>query len=60
MNLAAYVARAFCHNSNGGNPAGFVIETHESLLTLAQMRDFAKIRWITIFLFCDCAKLGFE
>lgn len=42
MNLTAYIARAFCHNSLGGNPAGVVILNQESSFTPTQMQAIAK------------------
>jgi len=42
MNFTAYVARAFCHNSLGGNPAGVVIANQEFSLSSAQMQAIAK------------------
>ncbi|HSX38539.1 MAG TPA: PhzF family phenazine biosynthesis protein [Chlamydiales bacterium] len=40
--MIAYVARAFCHDSLGGNPAGVVIVDRELSLTSAQMQVIAK------------------
>ncbi len=40
--VTAYIARAFCHVSQGGNPAGVVIVDREHPLTSAQMQSIAK------------------
>lgn len=42
MSHIAYVARAFCHQSNGGNPAGVVIVDEKSPFTPDQMQSIAK------------------
>lgn len=42
MNFTAYIARAFCHHSLGGNLAGVVIVNQESLFTPVQMQAIAK------------------
>lgn len=42
MNCTVYVARAFCHHSQGGNPAGVVIDTPVSSFTEAQKQAIAK------------------
>ncbi len=42
MNFTAYIARAFCHNSLGGNPAGVVIVNQEFSFSSAQMQAIAK------------------
>lgn len=42
MNFTAYVARAFCHNSLGGNSAGVVIVNQESSFSSVQMQAIAK------------------
>lgn len=42
MNFTAYVARAFCHNSLGGNLAGVVIVNQESSFSSVQMQAIAK------------------
>jgi PhzF family phenazine biosynthesis protein len=42
MSFTAYIARAFCHGSLGGNPAGVVIVEREHLFTPAQMQSIAK------------------
>lgn len=42
MNFTAYIARAFCHNSLGGNPAGVVIVKQESPFSSDQMQAIAK------------------
>jgi len=42
MNFTAYVARAFCHHSLGGNPAGVVLVNQESSFSTAQMQAIAK------------------
>lgn len=42
MNCTAYIARAFCHNSSGGNPAGVVIVDQKNPLSQAQMQSIAK------------------
>lgn len=41
MNCTAYIARAFCHHSLGGNPAGVVIVNQESFNPI-QMQFIAK------------------
>lgn len=41
-NCTAYIARAFCHNSLGGNPAGVVIVNQEISFTSLQMQAIAK------------------
>ncbi len=42
MSFTAYIARAFCHGSLGGNPAGVVIVDQEHPFTPAQMQSIAK------------------
>jgi PhzF family phenazine biosynthesis protein len=42
MSCTAYIARAFCHGSLGGNPAGVVIVDREHPFTSAQMQSIAK------------------
>lgn len=42
MSVTAYVARAFCHQSTGGNPAGVVIVDQKSPFTPGQMQSIAK------------------
>jgi PhzF family phenazine biosynthesis protein len=42
MSFTAYIARAFCHNSFGGNPAGVVIVNQGASFTSAQMQAIAK------------------
>lgn len=37
MNFTAYIARAFCRDSLGGNPAGVVIVDRELPFTPAQI-----------------------
>lgn len=41
--FTAYVARAFCHNSEGGNPAGVVIVDKESQFAVEQMQRIAAL-----------------
>lgn len=43
MNFTAYIARAFCHDSLGGNPAGVVIVNPGSAFTDTQMQAIAKV-----------------
>lgn len=40
--VKAYIARAFCHQSMGGNPAGVVILNEETAMTPQQMQAIAK------------------
>ncbi|MGE3534840.1 MAG: PhzF family phenazine biosynthesis protein [Parachlamydiales bacterium] len=42
MSLVAYIARAFCRDSLGGNPAGVVIVDQERPFTSSQMQSVAK------------------
>lgn len=42
MHFTAYVARAFCHDSEGGNPAGVVIVEERLRFTNVQMQSIAK------------------
>lgn len=42
MNFTAYIARAFCHHSLGGNPAGVVIVNNASSFNSTQMQTIAK------------------
>lgn len=42
MSITAYIARAFCHGSLGGNPAGIIIVDREHPFTPAQMQSIAK------------------
>ena len=42
MNFTAYIARAFCHNSLGGNSAGVVIVNQDFSFSSAQMQAIAK------------------
>ena len=43
MMFTAYVARAFCHDSAGGNPAGVVIVDKESQFAAEQMQRIAAL-----------------